>query len=271
MAGDWLTIGGDPSHSGWQRHGHRVTPDTAHQMQLLWTRHVSAGPLTSPIVLGPSITHRGIRELIFVAAANTLYALDADFGKIFWTRHFEGPPARCRMMQPWIEPDPKEDYSKPVADSDDMDDEPRRMRPVHVISSDGREYTVRASDGQDAKPPVPGKGGEDCGPHDVSQRPATWIDATGARRTYTPTATALIGPTWKRDFPQPGPPAVSHGVVYVFAGKRLHLLDASSGKTLWVSSEEIPDADPEIAVGNGHVVVNGRDGTVYCFGIPMER
>ena len=271
IAGDWLTVGGDPSHSGWQRHGHRVTLQTAREMKLLWKQRVAPGPLTSPLILGPTITHRGVRELIFVAAVDTLYAIDADFGKIFWTRHLPGPPARCRMAMPWIEPDADEDYSEPIADDDDNDDEPDQMRPLHVIASDGREYTVRASDGGDVKPPVAGKAGEDCGPHEVARRPATWVDGAGVRRTYTPTATALVGPNWTREFPQPGPPAVSHGIVYVFAGKRLHLLDTSTGKPLWVSNEEIPDADPELAVANGHVVLNGRDGTVYCFGIPIER
>src|ERR1051326_5124200 len=96
LAGDWLTAGGDPQNSRWQRHGTRLTSDNAKSLKLLWKRPLEHSP-APPVIMNPTITHRGVRELLFIAdAAGDLYALDADLGTVFWKRHFDAAaPSPC--------------------------------------------------------------------------------------------------------------------------------------------------------------------------------
>jgi hypothetical protein len=371
LAGDWLNAGGDPQHSGWQRHGKRVTAETAHELKLLWKKKPAAdAPLTMPIILSPTVTHRGVRELVFVAAADTVYAIDADFGSVFWTRHFEGSADRSkcangRMATPVIEPDPDEDYfDGGVTDEEDNDDEPANMRPLYVLSTDGRLHTMRPTDGADISPPVEFLNGDNhasdlniaghsiyttvmggCGavrdgvwsidlksgkktllegaplvpqvifqwldrgvildsgksglllraagkqsvlatqPGVFTGRAATWPDLSGTRWIYAPTSRGIeafrvkgtaaqprLERVWtSREMSNPGPPAVSHGVVYTLAGTTLYVLDSVTGRELWSSGDAVASAAREIAVANGHIIFTAADNTVYCFGVPIER
>src|SRR5579862_6240128 len=89
-AGDWLGVRGDPQGTGWQRHGKTLTVSNAKDLKLLWKRQLDDRSLSSPVIIGPTITHRGVRELVFVAGAgDNLYAVDADLGTLFWKRHFD--------------------------------------------------------------------------------------------------------------------------------------------------------------------------------------
>src|SRR4051794_32091897 len=88
-AAEWLSYGGDPQRSGWQRHEKFLTPQSVKGMKLLWKRQLDnqsreLNSLTAPTLLGPIITHRGIKELVFVAgSSDVVYAVDADLGKVF--------------------------------------------------------------------------------------------------------------------------------------------------------------------------------------------
>ena len=160
LAADWLSYGGDAQRSGWQRRGKQFTTGNAKELKLLWKRQLD-DPLTAPVIIGPTITHRGVRELVFAGgAADNLYAVDADLGTIFWKRHFEASTmgattpgsGRCGGLTatPVIEPDPDVD-----PDDDEDADEAGPMRPMYVVASDGRLHRVRVSDGADMTPPSP--------------------------------------------------------------------------------------------------------------------
>lgn len=165
LAGDWLSLGGDPQSSGWQRHGKALTVANVRNLKLLWKRQLEAPlpearRLSAPVIIGPTITHRGVRELIFIAdSRDNLYAVDADLGTLFWKRHFATDAARaCAPLAqpptPVIEPDPDEDFSgEPVTDDED-DDEAGGMRPLYAVDSGGRLHILRVSDGADASAPV---------------------------------------------------------------------------------------------------------------------
>ena len=113
------------------------------------------------MIAGPTITHRGVRELVFIADPHdNLYAVDADLGTLFWKRHFDVSPmpdqkskSPCGLgvtfapAAPVIEPDPDEE-------DDDNDDEAGPMRPLYAVASDGRLHTIRVSDGADTHSPV---------------------------------------------------------------------------------------------------------------------
>jgi outer membrane protein assembly factor BamB len=161
-AGDWLGYGGDPQRSNWQRHGKALTAASVRNLKLLWKRQLGDQPgwLSSPVIIGPTITHRGVRELVFVADGHdNLYAVDADLGTLFWKRHFDvqSKPACASGMAatPVIEPDPDEDMSgDPVTDDEDDDDEAGPMRPLYGVDSDGGLHTIRVSDGTDINAPI---------------------------------------------------------------------------------------------------------------------
>ncbi len=95
---------------------------------------------------------------------------------------------------------------------------------------------------------------------------------------------AMVQPAWvSRDLASPATPLVINGVVFALSGGErsqpgsrpavLYALDAATGKELWNSGSSI--ASPVRGVGpsggDGQVYVVTSDGTMYCFGIPVER
>jgi outer membrane protein assembly factor BamB len=119
---------------------------------------------------------------------------------------------------------------------------------------------------------------------------------TGAIVTFKVTAGAsgaALEPGWvSRDLMSPVTPLVMNGVVFAVAGGGapgaqltaaqrvqkskpavLYALDAATGKELWSSGTSI--TSPVFGVGpsggDSQVYVVTHDGTLYAFGMPMER
>ena len=152
---DWLNYGGDPQRSGWQRRERYITRESLAQFKLLWKLKLdneSRGPnsLTAPVIFGPIITHRGMKELVFVGgSSDNVYAVDADLGRIFWKRHIEtGADARpcggltaAPVLAPQLAPN-------------DAYEDPTPPRPLYVLTSDGALHTLRTPNGLDYAPPV---------------------------------------------------------------------------------------------------------------------
>ena len=157
MAQDWLTYGGDPQRTNWQKYERDLNKDNVKNLRLLWKRQLDNQPdsrnaLTAPLILGPTITHRGIKELVFVAgASDNIYAVDADLGRLFWKRHIDtAPKSPCGLgltATPVLAP---LQTPKPRAN----DDDPVQMRPLYVLASDGSLHTIRISTGLDMAAPV---------------------------------------------------------------------------------------------------------------------
>ena len=108
-----------------------------------------------------------------------------------------------------------------------------------------------------------------------------------------------LTPAWiSRDMPTPLPAVVANGVVFVLSAGEftrqlknaedinsmeerpkgsthatLYALDARTGKELYSSGNQIPvpASLTGMTVSNGRVYFGGIDGTLYAFGIPMER
>jgi outer membrane protein assembly factor BamB len=156
---DWLNYGGDPQRSGWQQFEKHINAGNVKDLKLLWKRQldnqsIGLNSLTAPVIIGPIFTHRGIKELVFVAgSSDNVYAVDADLGRLFWKRHIEGARGACGgglTSAPVI--DPAVLLAKHIAGNDDVED-PRPMRPVYVLSSDGTLHKIRASTGEDIEAP----------------------------------------------------------------------------------------------------------------------
>jgi outer membrane protein assembly factor BamB len=101
---DWLTFGYDQQRSGWNQGEKTLSKQTAGHLKLLWNTQLDVPPLdvalstlTSPLVAGVS-TPQGPKTLLFVVGINdTLYAIDADTGKVTWQKAFlnSGKPVRA--------------------------------------------------------------------------------------------------------------------------------------------------------------------------------
>jgi outer membrane protein assembly factor BamB len=152
-AADWFSFGGDAQRSGWQKQEKEFTPANIKDLKLRWKRKLD-DTLTTPMILGPIITHRGIKELVIVAgASDNLYAVDSDLGTVFWTRHIEtsAPPAASGCSagltaSPVIGPLPPGVTVKPNAEWTPP------VRPIYVVASDGKIHGIRPSTGLDGQP-----------------------------------------------------------------------------------------------------------------------
>lgn len=137
---DWLSERGDSQRSGWQKRERALNPGTVKSLRVLWTRRLESTPqsLTAPTILGRTITHRGTVELVFVAGATGVYAVDGDFGTLFWKRDMQ-----AASIVPVLTPPP------PGFDEDEDDDAPQPVRPLYAVSLEGVLHALHPGDGRD--------------------------------------------------------------------------------------------------------------------------
>jgi outer membrane protein assembly factor BamB len=92
---DWLTDGGDPQRTAWQRHETILTKTTVKDMKLLWkikldnqTRQMHN--LFPPLIAGSVTTPGGEKEIAVVAGvSDNVYGIDVAKGTLLWKRHFD--------------------------------------------------------------------------------------------------------------------------------------------------------------------------------------
>ena len=147
---DWLTFGRDVQRTGWDTAEDSLSPSTVKGLKLEWKIKLDNEPLelnslTPPVVVEKAITPHGFKDLIIVGgSSDNLYAIDADTGKVFWSRHFTAStPAPKRSH--WLCPNALE--TTPVVD--------KKSRTVYVISRDGNVRALNYINGEDRFPPTP--------------------------------------------------------------------------------------------------------------------
>lgn len=92
-APDWTTQGFDAQRTSWMRIDPYIALDNLSKFQFLWKLKVDnesrhGNSLTTPVALGNLMTFRGFKSLIFVGgSSNNVYAIDYDFGTMFWRTH----------------------------------------------------------------------------------------------------------------------------------------------------------------------------------------
>jgi outer membrane protein assembly factor BamB len=92
---DWLTDGGDPQRTAWQRHETILTKDTVRDMKLLWKIRTDNQPrqmhnLFPPLVAGNVATSSGAKEIAIVAGvSDNVYGIDVASGTLLWKRKFD--------------------------------------------------------------------------------------------------------------------------------------------------------------------------------------
>ena len=92
-APDWTTHGFDAQRTSWVRADPYISIENVSKFQFIWKLKVDNEPrhgnaLMTPVALGNLMTFRGFKSLIFVGgSSNNVYAIDYDFGTMFWRTH----------------------------------------------------------------------------------------------------------------------------------------------------------------------------------------
>src|SRR3984893_3121598 len=98
-SGDWLTWGYDQERTGWNKAETTLSKENVPGLVLQWTAQLSTPPreialstLTAPLVVEGVTTAQGRRTLVFVVGSDdTVFAIDADSGKVAWQKAFPNP------------------------------------------------------------------------------------------------------------------------------------------------------------------------------------
>ena len=93
-APDWTTQGFDAQRTSWMRVDPHISVDNLSKFQFIWKLKIVdneprfGNSLSVPVALGNLMTFRGFKSLVFVGgSSNNVYAIDYDFGTMFWRTH----------------------------------------------------------------------------------------------------------------------------------------------------------------------------------------
>jgi outer membrane protein assembly factor BamB len=150
-ARDWTTWGYDQERTGWNRGETSLSKSNVSRMRLLWNTRLSTpakgivlSTLTAPLVAEGVSTPQGPKNLLFLLGADdTVFALEADTGKVFWQKTFANP-ATPTWAATWL-------CSNTVNDTPVID---KQKRIIFLITSDGRLRALNLSDGTDRMKPA---------------------------------------------------------------------------------------------------------------------
>jgi len=155
-APEWLTSSADAARDGWQRTESKITPQNVSKLQLLWKTKVptkTMGMLSfrEPLLVSGVKTADGARTLAIVAgAANDVYALDVENGKVIWQTKLKWAsekPQEAGEGQGFICTNALS--ATPVVSPVDAP-----VRRLYVITSDGYLRTMDLATGQESDPPL---------------------------------------------------------------------------------------------------------------------
>ena len=252
LCADWLNVGGDAAHSGLQPREKYLKVDNVKDIRLLWQAPV--GRLVSaPVMIGPFITHRGIKELTFVASApNTVIAIDSDLGRVFWTRKIDlGVAANtCNSgvpAAPAMEPDPH----PPTPEAEEDMDYHTKQRPFYFLAGDGLVHTLLPATGEDVRPPMR------FFPSGVNAGPLTYVD--GKLTTVVNGDCAGVEPAeWSLDVKSGAvmhKPAAANAISTATAGEWRYTPEAGvlrayrGGREMWHSAKMETPLQPVVVKG----------------------
>ena len=153
-ASEWLTFGGDAQRTGWLKDEKILTKDNLKSFGLQWKLHLDNEPkeltsLTAPLVVEDVYTARGVKDIVVVAgSSDNLYAIDADSGKLLWSKHFtvEG---KSKQEAHWLCPSGLNDTPQLQKEEGGLG-----TMNVYLIASDGKLHALNVIDGEDRFPPT---------------------------------------------------------------------------------------------------------------------
>src|SRR6266566_2972379 len=83
---DWLTDGGNPQRTAWQKDEHILSPSNVKNMQILWKLQLDNQPqqmhsLFPPLIIDQLRTSAGMKQVLIVSGiSDNVYAIDAVAG-----------------------------------------------------------------------------------------------------------------------------------------------------------------------------------------------
>lgn len=148
---EWLTWGYDQERTGWNRAETTLSKDNVSRLELKWTAELSTKPEevvlateTAPLVVNDVNTPQGKKTLVFtVGSDDTIFAIDADTGKIVWQKNFpNNTPAK--QAASWLCSNTQN--ATPVID--------KANGIIYLTTSDGKLRGLSISNGEDRFPPT---------------------------------------------------------------------------------------------------------------------
>ncbi len=150
---DWLTDGGNPQRTAWQKDESILSTSTVKGMKLLWKVKLNNEPrqmhaLLPSLIVGRVETPSGPTEMVIeTGVSDNLFAIDASNGKVLWSKHFDSPPMAggrgggilCPggiTATPTIVPAGAGKYT------------------IYAVSWNGDLHTINAADGLESAPPA---------------------------------------------------------------------------------------------------------------------
>jgi len=152
---EWLTWGGDPERTAWNRGETMLSKQTVGRLGLKWKTQIDKevsieiesgnAMLTTPLVAQGIRTPRGERTVVYtLSASNTLAALDAATGAPIWRRTFDNT-IEPRSAPNWI--------CTNTSTATPVIDKPKST--LYMLASDGRLHAVDLASGEAKLIPPP--------------------------------------------------------------------------------------------------------------------
>jgi outer membrane protein assembly factor BamB len=150
-ASDWLTWGYDQERSGWNRAETTLSKENVSGLVLQWSVQLPTRPrdtvlstLTAPLVVEAVTTSQGRRTLVFVVGSDdTVFAIDADSGKVVWQKAFPNTFAPLQTAT-WLCANTQN--STPVID--------KQKGIIYLNTSDGKLRSLSLSTGDERMKPA---------------------------------------------------------------------------------------------------------------------
>src|SRR5205085_1859811 len=92
---NWLTDGGTPQRTAWQKDEHTLTTANVKNLTLRWKYKTDNEPremhaMFPPLIVGRVATAAGPKQLAIVAGvSDNVYAIDVATGGLLWQHHFD--------------------------------------------------------------------------------------------------------------------------------------------------------------------------------------
>ena len=151
---DWLTDGGSPERTAWQRDETMLTTRSAKDIQLLWKLTLDNASremhsLLPALLVGRVDTRQGPTEVVVVTGvSDNLYAIDAGRGVLLWKKHFDHSSVADTMPRGLMCPGGI--TATPVIGPTTV---PGRYT-IYGVSWDGTLHQMNVADGEDVAPPA---------------------------------------------------------------------------------------------------------------------
>jgi outer membrane protein assembly factor BamB len=154
---NWLTDGGDPQRTAWQRDEKIISKSTLKDMKLLWklqldikTRQMHA--LFPALIASDVTTVNGAREIAVVSdISDNLFGIDVEKGTLLWSRRFENTYTEPVGGRGYGVLCPGGSTATPVIAPTST---PGKYT-IYAVSWDGRLWQLNVADGKDLAPPEP--------------------------------------------------------------------------------------------------------------------